>query len=96
MKALWFFYIGAGIDAIALLAAVIMMLQDSLKGYRGTNNPTMLLLTLIMAALIVGAFLLKKAGKIGFANALLWIPAVPLLAYGLMALMFIIFKPDMR
>lgn len=96
MKSIWFFYIGLGVDAIALLIAVYFMLSDMLKGTRGTNNPTMFGLTLAMAALIVGAFLLKNAGKLGLANILLWVPGLPLAGYGLMILMFIIFKPDMR
>lgn len=92
----WFFYIGAGIDIIAFLVAVVMMIGDSLKGRSGTNNPTMLALCLLLGALIVGAFLLKNAGKIGFANALLWVPGFPLACYGLFMLMFIVFKPDMK
>lgn len=96
MKSIWFFYIGLGVDAIALLIAVYFMLSDMLKGTRGTNNPTMFGLTLAMAALIAGALLLKNAGRLGLANILLWVPGLPLAGYGLMILMFIIFKPDMR
>ena len=50
MKAIWFFYIGAGIDIIALLVAVIFMIDDSLKGRHATNNPMMFGLSLAMAA----------------------------------------------
>ncbi len=96
MKSIWFFYIGVGVDAIALLIAVYFMLGDMLKGTRGTNNPAMFGLTLAMAALIAGAFLLKNAGKLGLANTLLWVPGLPLAGYGLMILLFIFFKPDMR
>lgn len=92
----WFFYIGATIDIIAICVAIYFMLGDALKGRSGTNNPTMLGLTLLVAALVVGAFLLKNAGKIGTANILLWIPGFPLAAYGLMILLFIILKPDMK
>lgn len=96
MKSIWFFYIGLGVDAIALLIAVYFMFSDMLKGTRGTNNPTMFGLTLAMAALIAGALLLKNAGRLGLANILLWVPGLPLAGYGLMILLFIIFKPDMR
>ena len=96
MKAIWFFYIGAGIDIIALLVAVIFMIDDSLKGRHATNNPMMFGLSLAMAALITGAFLLKNAGRIGFANTLLWLPGIPIAGYGLVMLLFIILKPDMK
>lgn len=49
-----------------------------------------------MVLLTVGAFLLKNSGKLGLANVLLWVPGFPLAMYGLMILLFIIFKPDMR
>jgi hypothetical protein len=96
MKAIWFFYIGAGIDIFALLIAVYFMVGDALKGISGTNNPTMLSVALLMAALIGAAFWLKSAGKLVAANILLWIPGLPLAGYGLMILLFIILKPDMR
>lgn len=92
----WLFYIGAGIDIIGLGIVAFMMLDDMLKDRRGTNNPTLLGLTLLVAALVAGAFFLKKSGKIGFANALLWLPATPLLLYGFFILLFIILKPDMK
>ncbi|MEZ4958331.1 MAG: hypothetical protein R2830_00805 [Saprospiraceae bacterium] len=56
MKSIWFFYIGAGIDLIALAAALLMMLSDLLKGTSGTNNPTMFTVFLLGAALVGGAF----------------------------------------
>lgn len=90
------FWTGATIDIIGLCVALYFILEDTLKGRSGTNNPAMIGLTLLMAALVVGAFLLKKAGKIVTANILLWLPGFPLAAYGLMILLFIILKPDMR
>ncbi|MCB0518862.1 MAG: hypothetical protein H6577_21145 [Lewinellaceae bacterium] len=96
MKAIHFFNTGAAIDIIALLAAVWMMVSDSLKGYSGTNNPTMFMVTFIGALIVGGAFLLKSAGYLKIATALLWIPGTPLLLYGFFILLFIILKPDMR
>jgi hypothetical protein len=91
-----FFFIGAGIDIIALLIAAGFMIGDALKGRHATNNPTMFLLVLGMAALIGAAFWLKHLGKLDAANALLWLPGIPLGGYVLMVLLFIILKPDMR
>lgn len=92
----YLFWIGAGIDIIGLCVALYFILDDTLKGRSGTNNPTMTLLTFLMAMLIGGAFMLKHSGKIGIANTLLWIPATPLGLYGLFILLFIILKPDMK
>jgi hypothetical protein len=71
MKAIHFFYIGAVIDIIALLVAIVMMVSDSLKGTSGTNNSTMFMVTFIGALLVDGAFLLKSAGHLKTAAALL-------------------------
>ncbi len=92
----YLFWIGAGIDIIGLVVTLYFILDDTLKGRSGTNNPTMTLLTFLMSLLIGGAFWLKHTGKIGTANALLWIPATPLGLYGLFILLFIILKPDMK
>ncbi len=91
-----FFFIGAGIDIVALLIAAGFMIDDALKGRHATNNSTMLLLVLGMVALIGAAFWLKHLGKLVAANTLLWLPGIPIGGYGLMVLLFIIFKPDMK
>ncbi len=91
-----FFYIGAVVDILAWVIAVGFMLNDALRGRNATNNLTMLMLVLALAALIGGAFWLKHLGKLGIANTLLWLPGLPLVGYGLMVLLFIILKPDMR
>lgn len=96
MKTPWFFYIGAGIDIIGICIALYMMVGDMLKGYRGTNNPTMASITLGAAILVALAFWLKSSGHAKIGTALLWVPAAPLFLYGLFVLMFIILKPDMR
>ena len=92
----WLFYIGVGVDIMGLCFAIYFILEDVFKGRHGTNNPIMAGLTLLVTALVVGAFLLMNAGKIGAANILGWIPGFPLAAYGLMILLFIILKPDMK
>ncbi len=96
MKSLFLFYLGAGIDLIALLIAVGMMLVDQLKGTRGTNNPTMLTACLILGAFIAAAFWLKSSGRAGLATGLVWVPGLPLAGYGLIILLFVVLKPDMR
>jgi hypothetical protein len=97
MKAIYFFYTAAFIDILALLIAIYFILTDmaySIGG--GTNNPSMYRVLAIMILLVGAAFWLKSIGKIVFANILLWVPAFPLFCYGLMVLLFVVFKPDMR
>jgi hypothetical protein len=96
MKAIYFFYTGAFIDILAVLIAIYFVLTDMAKGTSGTNNPTMYTALSVLIALVGAAFWLKSIGKIVFANILLWVPAFPLFCYGLMILLFVVFKPDMR
>lgn len=91
-----FFFSGLMIDGLAVLIALGFVVVDVLKGRSGTNNPTMFLAIMAMAAIIFGAVYLKSIGKMSVANVLLWIPGFPLLAYGFFVLLFIILKPDMR
>ncbi len=91
-----FFYIGASVDIIAWLIAIGFVIDDTLKGRTATNNPFMYKAILLMAMLVAVAFYLKHIKLVGAANALLWLPGIPIVGYGLMILMFIIFKPDMK
>ena len=90
------FYTGATIDIVALLIAAGMMISDHIKNRRATNNPFMLLLVLAVAGIVALAFFLKSGGRIGWAKTALWVPGVPLAAYGLFVLLFVILKPDMK
>lgn len=96
MKAIWFFNIGAGIDVLAVIIALYFVVSDILSGTSGTNNPSMYKAILAMLVLIGLAFWLRHIGKMVLANILLWIPGFPLACYGIMILLFVIFKPDMR
>ncbi len=92
----YLFHIAATIDIIALLIGVGMMVSDSLKGYSGTNNPTMFTAVAIVAGLTGAGFWLKSIGWLKLATTLVSIPAVPLGLYGVFVLLFIIINPDMK
>lgn len=96
MKAIHWFYFGAGVDILAVLISLFFVIKDMNSPSGGTNNPAMYKALLAMLAIIGAAFWLKSAGKIIFANILLWIPGLPLAGYGLIVLLFIILKPNMR
>lgn len=93
MKSITWFQIGAGIDLIGLAMALYFVVGDLFNRSGGTNNPTMYRAILLYVAWIALGFLFKWLQKMTLALIVLWIPAVALLGYALMALMFIIFKP---
>jgi hypothetical protein len=82
-------------DIIAALVALYFIVSDGYKG-RADNNGTLSLVTLVFCAWIAISFFLYQNGQKSIASLMAWVPAVPIMGYGLMILMFVIFKPDMR
>jgi hypothetical protein len=80
---------------MAILVAMYFIFTDSYKSY-STNNGLLTLLTFGLSAWVGCAYFLYQNGRHGLANTMLWIPAIPILGYGLMILLFIIFRPDMK
>ncbi|MDX1911638.1 MAG: hypothetical protein SFV22_09155 [Saprospiraceae bacterium] len=82
-------------DIIAALVALYFIISDGYKG-RSDSNGALSLATLVFCTWIAVSFFLHQHGYKGIASAMAWIPAIPILGYGLMILLFVIFKPDMR
>lgn len=89
------FKIALATDCLAVLVALYFLIADSLKSY-SSNNGTLLLATTLFCGWIISCYLVYQGGYKAFASVLAWIPAIPLLGYALMILLFVIFKPDMR
>jgi len=90
-----FFYLPISVDIIGLLVAVYFILTDYTQ-YGSYNNGTLLLLSLLMGGWIGFCFYLRTTKVPVMGTILAWIPATPLLLYGLFILLFIILNPDMK
>jgi hypothetical protein len=89
------FYSGFGIDIIGLLVALYFLVTDSIN-FSSSDNTGLAVITVLFAGWIAVCWYLKSKGSPGVGAVLAWLPAAPLFLYGLMVLLFIILKPDMR
>lgn len=90
----WHYILALSVDVIGLIVALYFVITDSIK--YSSSNGSLSLVTLAFCAWVGISYYLYHHGHKGIASAMAWIPAVPLLGYGLFVLMFIILKPDMR
>ena len=86
------FYVAMALNVIAILVSAYFLISDEASG---SGNGLLVLVTLLLAGWIFLCWYLRKT-QLVLATILAWIPAVPLLLYGLFVLMFIILSPDMR
>ncbi len=91
----WSFKIAIATDCIAILAALYFLITDFVRQSSSNNGP-LALVTLAMCAWVALCFYLQSIGYRSVGTALAWIPAVPLLGYGLILLVMIIGKPDFK
>lgn len=92
------FYSAFGIDCIAILIALYFVFEDATRfaGYPKNGGQGLILVTVILCTWVFGSFYLHGHGQKALAVILAWVPAVPVLLYGLFILMFIVLKPDMK
>jgi hypothetical protein len=91
----WTYLIALTVDIIGLLVALYFVISDGIR-YARSGNGMLPLLTLIVCGWVGTSFYLYHHGHPKIAGIMAWIPALPLMGYGLFALMFIVFKPNMR
>jgi len=89
------FYIPTGANIIAILIAIYFLITDAMW-YNNSRNGPLLLVTFLMCCWVGLCFYLKSTPASVAGAILAWIPAVPLILYGVMILMFMILKPDMK
>ncbi len=90
------FYSAFGIDCIALLLAVYSVYEDAFTGYPKNGGSGLILFTVILGAWTAGTYFLFHHNQKNLAVILAWVPALPVLLYGLFVMMFIVFKPDIQ
>lgn len=89
------FKIALTTDLIAILVALFFIFSDMARG-TSPSNGSLIMVTMGFCCWVVASCLLYQGGYKTVASAMAWIPAVPIIGYGLMILLFIIIKPDMR
>lgn len=92
----WSFYIAFGADCLAALIAIYFILSDYWRYPNNIHNRTLSLVTMAMIGWIVLCYLLFRSGHKSLASTLAWIPAFPLLGYGLLVALMVILKPDFK
>lgn len=92
----WSYLVALCTDVIGILVALYFILSDAVKYPDHSRYGLLGVVTLAFAAWTGLSYYLYFHGYPGIASSMAWFPAVPLLGYGLMILMFIILKPDMK
>lgn len=90
----WQYILALFVNVIGVIVALYFVVSDSIN--YSTNNGSLSLVTLIFCAWVGTSYYLYHHGHQVIASIMAWIPAVPLIGYGLFVLMFVILKPDMR
>ena len=90
-----FFYLPITVDVIGILVALYFIFDDLSRNSSSKNGP-LLLVTLFMGVWIGLCFYLRTTKAPALGTVLAWIPATPLLLYGVFILLFMILKPDMK
>lgn len=88
------FYFPIGIDILAVLISLYFLITDAIHE-SSSDNGMLTMITLVMIGYIILCWYLFSKHHVA-GTVMAWIPAVPLLLYGLFVLMFIIINPDMK
>lgn len=89
------FKIALAINSIGILISLILMISDSIR-QSSANNSLLLIATLVFCGWVGGCYVLYQNDYKSLAATMAWLPAIPLLGYGLMILLFVILKPGLR
>lgn len=91
----WLYKIALGIDCTGVIIAVYFIISDSIRSI-SSNNGMLSAVTLGMCAWIGISYYFHTNCHTRIATAMAWVPAFPLLAYGLLVLIMVIGKPDFK
>ena len=88
---LWLFYAGMGIDIITVVVALYFVITDSIN-LTSSDNTGITIITIFAALWVVLSWFIHSKGNTGWAAVMAWIPAFPIFMYGLIILLFIVFR----
>ena len=91
----WSFKIAIAVDCIAVVVALYFIITDSMRA-SSSDNGSLSMVTIGMCLWIALCYFLHSGGYPRLGNTLAWVPAVPLLGYGILMLLFLILKPDFK
>jgi hypothetical protein len=89
------FYVPISVDIIGILVALYFIITDAMR-QSSSSNGSLTFITLLMCGWVGLCFYLRSTPSHSLGTVLAWIPATPLLLYGLFILLFVILKPDMK
>ena len=89
------FYAPTVVNIIGILVGVYFLVTDYIKK-SSSKNSSLLLVTMLMIGWVALCSYLHFVRASSLGTTLAWIPATPLLLYGLFILLFIFLKPDMK
>ncbi|HAD10951.1 MAG TPA: hypothetical protein DCF33_00790 [Saprospirales bacterium] len=89
------FKIALAADIIAILVAWYFLYKDYTSS-SSSSNGSLGMVTIGFIAWVCLSYFLYSSGHTKIGAIMAWIPAIPIIGYGVMILMFLIFKPDMR
>ncbi|MBC7777578.1 MAG: hypothetical protein H7246_19245 [Phycisphaerae bacterium] len=92
----WHYMLALAVDGIGILVALYFIFSDYIRNPSMTSNGSLSMITMVFCGWMATSYYLYHHGHPSIASAMAWIPAVPLLGYGLFVLMFVILKPDMK
>lgn len=97
MKNPFWFYLGLGFDALALLMLLsnLFLMRQAEDGLSAIGRIAVVALPLVLVGLIAAAFWLRSAGRTAAATILVWLPALPvaggIVIWGGLAILFMLF-----
>jgi hypothetical protein len=92
----WSYKIALLADLVAILVALYFIVADYLKSSRHFRYGLLSLVTLLMCGWVGFSYFLYTSGFQRIGSTMAWVTAFPIMGYGLIILLFIILKPDMR
>lgn len=92
---LTFFKIGAVINGIAILIALVHLVVDTIE-QSTTDNVALTLVLLAYIALLTLSIFLKIHNHLKAALIVIWVPAFPVALLGIFFLLIILINPDWK
>lgn len=92
----WQYITALVVNSIGLLVALYFLISDRLKYDNVRFNRSLARATVFFALWMAAGIFVYKLKITALASMMAWVTAGPLLGYGVILLLFIVLKPDMK